>query len=210
MQAAPIKLNLGCGAQVADGWINVDYALGARLMTMPFAGALLRPLKLFNINWDSRIVIHDLRLEFPWKTGVASAIYSSHTLEHLDRESGESFLKECHRVLMRGGVIRIVVPDLEKIVERYRSEALPAERFLEEMQVLRGRPPRSILKRFLWPYVGFPHQCMYDHASLTRVMRAIGFRCQTKGYSDSSIPNIHEIELRDRTVDAVIVEGHKP
>ena len=32
---ADMKVNLGCGDRVVDGWTNVDYALGARLTRVP-------------------------------------------------------------------------------------------------------------------------------------------------------------------------------
>jgi len=32
-----MKLNLGCGNQVVEGWVNVDYALGARFAKIPFS-----------------------------------------------------------------------------------------------------------------------------------------------------------------------------
>jgi len=61
-----MKLNLGCGSQVVDGWVNVDYALGARFMKIPFFRSLNRKVKIFNLDWNDKIFLHDLTRKFPW------------------------------------------------------------------------------------------------------------------------------------------------
>lgn len=201
-----MKLNLGCGSQVVTGWANVDYALGAKLAKWPLFPHLNRRLKLFAMDWDSRIVLHDLCTPFPWPDATAEVIYSSHTLEHLSRADGVSFLKECRRVLRPGGLIRILVPDLSPIVQDYCNGKLRADQFVEELGVLHGRE-KSRLKKLLAPYVEFPHRCMYDTATLLSVCADIGFQCRAAKPFESLIPNIKEIELVERTVNAVIVEG---
>lgn len=201
-----LRLNLGCGSQVVDGWTNVDYALGARLGRLPLVGALAR--KAFNTDWDPRIVLHDLRERFPWADGSARAVYSSHTLEHLNREQGRHFLKECCRVLAPGGVLRIVVPDLRHIAEEYLAGRLAADHVLEELYVVHPQP-RSLVKKLLVPYVSFPHQCMYDNETLVGIFRELGLEAAVRGAFDSAIPDIRVIELADRTEHAVIVEGRK-
>jgi hypothetical protein len=40
-------------------------------------------------------------------------------LEHLPRPQALPFLRECHRVLAPGGILRVVVPDLETIARLY-------------------------------------------------------------------------------------------
>jgi hypothetical protein len=40
-------------------------------------------------------------------------------LEHLRRPDAERFMRECHRVLRPGGLLRVAVPDLERIARAY-------------------------------------------------------------------------------------------
>jgi hypothetical protein len=87
-----MKVNLGCGDRVVDGWTNVDYALGARLSRVPLIGTINRKLHVFNVEWDRRIVIHDLLTRFPWPDSSVAVAYSSHTLEHFDKTAGRAFL----------------------------------------------------------------------------------------------------------------------
>jgi predicted SAM-dependent methyltransferase len=93
----PLRLvNLGCGQQYRDGWVNIDFAP--------------RP---------PHVIGHDLRTGIPLPDGDVDVVYHSHVLEHFDKQAGERFLRECHRVLRPGGVIRIAVPDLERIARGY-------------------------------------------------------------------------------------------
>jgi predicted SAM-dependent methyltransferase len=53
------------------------------------------------------------------KENTVDVIYHSHVLEHLYKDDGEKFIKDCFRVLKPSGIIRIAVPDLEKICKEY-------------------------------------------------------------------------------------------
>ncbi len=96
--AAPHRglLNLGCGQQIHPDWLNVDLEAG-----------------------DPRVFAHDLRRPLPFPGASFSAVYHSHVLEHLPRREAPRFLAECWRVLEPGGILRVVVPDLEGIVRLY-------------------------------------------------------------------------------------------
>lgn len=201
------RLNLGCGSTVPEGWVNVDYALGARLCRFPLFNFLNKRLKFFNLDWDDRIFIHDLQKDFPWENGTIDVVYSSHTLEHFTKEQGQFFLQEAHRVLRPGGTIRIVVPDLKYYVERYNTGDLAADDFLEEISVLyRNKSP---LKAKLAPFFMYPHKCMYDTPALLKALSKVGFEANERKPFDSDISDISGIERPGRTTNAVIVEGKK-
>lgn len=202
------RINLGCGAQILDGWINVDYSLGAKLAKVPMFSLLNRGLNIFSMDWDKRIFLHDLRKPFPWADATADIIYSSHTLEHLSRGEGKHFLTECHRVLKSHGLVRVLVPDLTSVVDRYRSGELRADQFVEGLGVLYGGGKES-WKRSLSPFIEFPHKCMYDVPTLVSILNEIGFDARGMHAFESRIPDINRIEMANRTMNAVIVEGTK-
>ena len=202
-----IKLNLGCGDKIVDDWVNVDYSLGARLSKIPFFKQINKKLKLFNLDWDKRIYLHDLTLPFPWNNSSIDEIYSSHTLEHLSRENGQKFLQECHRVLKKDGVIRIVVPDLQLIVDRYNNGDILAENLLEALDVKISSPHG--LKGYIKKINEYPHLCMYTSDRLQSILQKIGFQAEKKSGFDSLIKDIRMIEAKERTIDAVIIEGIK-
>jgi predicted SAM-dependent methyltransferase len=203
-----MKLNLGCGAQTPEGWINVDYAFGARLARMPLFGQFNRRVRLFALDWNEDLFLHDLTKEFPWTGGTADIVYSSHTLEHFSRSQGVFFLKESHRVLKCGGTIRVVVPDLSAIVNAYRDGRVRADAFLESLGVL-DENKGSRIKTWLGHFIHYSHKCMYDTPTLLTLLRELGFEAHSRNAFDSDIPDIRLVELEDRTRDAVIVEGRK-
>ena len=203
-----MKLNLGCGTQIVDGWLNVDYSLGARLAKVPVVNAVVKTIGLFEIEWNRQIFIHDLTRRFPWPDNTADVVYTSHTLEHMSLTDGAAFLHECVRVLKPGGILRIVVPDLRPIAQRYLADELLAENFLDEMCVLYSKYP-SRLKTWLAPFVQYPHKCMYDKAALARACWKAGIGVTDRLPFDSGIEDIYKIEIESRTMDAVIIEGRK-
>ena len=89
-------LNLGCGSVFHADWVNVDSAPA-----------------------DPRVLAHDLRRGLPFPDGSFDAVYGSHVLEHLEPREGERLVEDCFRVLKAGGIVRLVVPDLEAIARLY-------------------------------------------------------------------------------------------
>lgn len=91
-----IAVNLGCGGHYRKGWSNFDlYPAGPDVTRANFIEGV------------------------PLPDGAADFVYHSHVLEHLTRQDGERFLRECHRILKPGGVLRIAVPDLEDAAREY-------------------------------------------------------------------------------------------
>jgi len=203
-----LKLNLGCGRQVVKDWINVDYALGARLARLPLVGWLIKKTGIFGVNWDPSIYIHNLTKRFPWADSSIDVVYTSHTLEHLSLVQGKFFLSECLRVLRPGGILRIVVPGLRPIIDDYLKGSIKAEKFLDNLHVLYHEFPGK-LKTKLAPFVQYPHKCMYDEESMVRICGELGIKVELKKGFSSAIENIEEIEIDSRVVDAVIAEAVK-
>jgi predicted SAM-dependent methyltransferase len=95
-QPAPRLLNLGCGRHFHPDWINVDI-----------------------VPQDPQVMRHDLQSRLPFEEASFAAVYHSHVLEHIPKSQAAAFLRECRRVLAPGGVLRVVVPDLEMIARLY-------------------------------------------------------------------------------------------
>lgn len=108
-----LMLNLGCGERTHPAWINIDLSRKLAIKGLWLIRLFLRdPVPKNFVN-------HDLRHGIPYADGVADVAYASHVLEHLKQKDALSFLKEIYRVLKPGGLIRIVVPDLEGAVVQY-------------------------------------------------------------------------------------------
>jgi predicted SAM-dependent methyltransferase len=125
-------------------------------------------------------------------------IYSSHVLEHLDQREVELYLKEAWRVLCPGGILRLVVPDLALIIDKYNQNH-DADSLITEIYLSQPRP-RTFAQRLRATIVGSRiHQWAYDGASLSRVLlrnRFTGPQILRPG--ETGITNPGELDLNER------------
>ena len=70
---------------------------------------------------EMRFIIPPLNLNdgIPFGNEVFDCVYHSHLLEHFSKSYAPIFMSECYRILKPGGVIRVVVPDFEKMAILY-------------------------------------------------------------------------------------------
>ncbi len=136
-------------------------------------------------------------------------ICKKNTFEHFSKPEVECFLKDCHRVLKSGEMLRVVVPDLEAIISDYTTDKTDADVFLDKLYVVCDTSGMGFFKRLLAKQIHFPHRCMYDTKTLCGRLREIGFQTESRAAMESSIPDIKQIESEARTKDAVIVEGRR-
>src|SRR4051794_25593456 len=83
--AGPHKLQIGCGDQPLDGWLNANYP--ASLRSSVAAG----------------IIGFDATRRFPLPDAGFDLIYSAHMIEHVPYRGGAAMLGECFRILKPGG-----------------------------------------------------------------------------------------------------------
>ena len=80
------RLNLGCGTDIRENWINLDH--------VPLPGV---------------DIVHDLNeVPYPFSSGELDYILCKDVIEHLNDPA--QTLKELHRILNNGGRLRITVP----------------------------------------------------------------------------------------------------
>lgn len=92
-------LNIGCGNKFHDLWTNVDL-----------------------VSHHPAVDKHNILRGLPYPDNHFDVIYHSQVLEHIPKENASDFLKECFRVLKKGGTIRVVCPDLENIAQEYLTQ----------------------------------------------------------------------------------------
>jgi SAM-dependent methyltransferase len=116
-------LNLACGSQAHPAWTNVDHFPARVRYQLPLVGAVMRAAQEgrghYTTASGARVLIADLRKGVPFPDASFDVVYHSNFLEHLERAAGRRFLAECRRVLRAGGLIRVVVPDLEEKARAY-------------------------------------------------------------------------------------------
>jgi predicted SAM-dependent methyltransferase len=94
-----LRLHLGCGKRVLQGFVHVDRADFPHI--------------------DYRSSVDRLPM---FADASAELIYASHVLEYFDRLEAAFVLREWNRVLAPGGTLRLAVPDFEALAEVYFSQ----------------------------------------------------------------------------------------
>ena len=94
--SAKLHLHLGSGQNIIKGFINIDG----------------NPLR-------RGILYYDIRNKLPFKNGSVQYIFTSNVFEHFFPDEIIKILKNIFDCLELDGVMRIVVPDLEKAIEAY-------------------------------------------------------------------------------------------
>ena len=92
------KLHVGCGKRYMEGWENID------------------------IDNKERVdKIEDVKHLSSIEDDSYDIIYGSHILEHFGRYEYKDVLKTWFKKLRPGGILRLAVPDLDKIIEHYNK-----------------------------------------------------------------------------------------
>jgi len=145
---AQVRLDIGCGDKALDGWIPIDRKFGKEAFP----------------------------LDYP--TGSVDAIRAVHILEHFSYFQTISVLKDWCRVLKPGGLLRVAVPDLDKLIAAYQGtnpDGIPIEQCILGAQ----SDPNDI------------HKALFNAEKLTEVMQLAGFgairRWKTKANDCASL-----------------------
>ena len=177
-----MKLHLGCGDHILDGWCNVDVS-------------------------PPRDLCANLAQAIPVRTETVDFIHSEDFLEHIELEDAKRFLGECFRVLKPGGVMRLLTPDLRAIVERVylRRDAL---HLAWCHTFLKTESPCEALNMHM-RMEDHAHRFVYDYETLSRILRGIGFRVRRVAYNKSRDPLLRYLDLRNFGLN-LFVEATKP
>ncbi|MFX0138509.1 MAG: hypothetical protein ACFFDN_33005 [Candidatus Hodarchaeota archaeon] len=98
-------LNVNIGG--TKNWNKIDPKIRRQWRIMDIAGT---PDYVYDLN---------SRKPFCFVTNEVDNYYTSHTLEHIDKNNIIFILSEIRRTLKSGGLIRIVVPDIKKAILHY-------------------------------------------------------------------------------------------
>ncbi len=134
-----LRLNLGCGHLPLPDYFNIDGR------EMPGVD-----------------MIADVR-SLPFHPGTVAEIYAAHLVEHFTAaELKATVIAGWHRILKPGGVLRIVVPDAEGMIQAFSRGEFPFESLRE---VTFGSQD----------YPGNFHYTMFSRESLRELLQSFGF-----------------------------------
>lgn len=209
------KLNLGCGPVQPEGWLNVDGSNRAFLASKLFwLDNLLVRLGIIPPTEHGRQTrYHNLLQGLPYRDNSIGAIYAGELWEHFEYEDALALTRECYRVLMQGGVLRVCVPDEPSFWGKY-LEIHQAERSKtrESRNVERLRAHVQLFfddictRRTYLGSMGHFHKWGFDDVQLVDMFERGGFsNVERMSFLTSRIPRITEVERSD----FLIVEGIK-
>lgn len=184
---APLKLNIGGGRFDLDDWVNLDM-------------------------FPAQIAM-DLKWGLPFAAGDVRYIFMSHVLEHLYYpDEALSLLRDMRRVLSRDGVVRIVVPDIEKGLRAYLADDY--EFFARRRRIWWWWPERDTTLGEFLEYAGAganpaaffrSHKFGYDFATLSALLSRAGFadiaRSSFQGSADPVLRIDHASHVAPATRD---------
>ena len=213
-----LKINIGCGQTPTKGWRNYDNSWSIRLAKKPLAAFILGKLgflsgpqqQFMSFAKKKNILWANATKRIPEKSASVDVVYSSHMIEHIEKEDVEIFFKEARRILKSGGTMRIAVPNIKYHVENYLKDG-DADKFIEGTHLTRNRP-KTIISKIKYLIIGDRnHQWMYDGNSLCQLLSSAGF--QEPIVMESGSTNIAEpgaLDLKERSPESVFVEAINP
>jgi predicted SAM-dependent methyltransferase len=181
-----MKIHFGCGYNKLNGWINVDLDQSCK-----------------------PDVIANLSQGLPFKSRSIDYIHSEDFVDQLELETAYHFLKECHRILKEGGVMRVLTPNLHQFAKRYVTRDTGLLK-LWNTQVGIPLKTGSLCELFNLGMRLGGHTFLYDDETLTCVLKECGFDPKKVSYQHSQESNLRGLDLRSpETGISLYYEGYK-
>jgi predicted SAM-dependent methyltransferase len=177
----PSKLNLGCGSDLKDGFLNVDLLPGGDLTL-------------------------DLRRGLPFDSESCELIFSEHFFEHIEYPHPASdLLRDCFRVLKHGGSLRISVPDTEwPLMDYPRGNDGSYFRACIENAWWHPNYCTTRLEHINFHFrQGDEHRFAYDEETMTKALEGVGFKNVHRVSFDPTLDSQH------REVGSLVISALK-
>lgn len=190
------KLQLGCGGNMLEGWLNTDGQMD---------------------GWfHPQSVKLDASQPFPLPDNSFDYIYSEHMIEHIDYWAGQRMLAECYRVAKPGARIRITCPDFEFLIRMYVEPTQLDQEYIEKEKPEWAPYPNAIFT--INNYVrAWGHQFIYNKPTLAASLEAAGFvDIEDFKIRQSNDPNLQNLEIESRMqpgflqLESMTLEARKP
>jgi predicted SAM-dependent methyltransferase len=161
-------LHIGCGKINSPEFINVD--------AQPYAHV--------------HIVTSDISHLPNFADGTVDLVYMCHILEHVKASELKKVLLEMKRVLKEGGVLRLSVPDFDRLVEVYNASGKDTKAISQ--QLMGGQDHQYNI-----------HYSIFNRQGLSELLGEVGFREVVPWGPD----NCQHHNFKDRASRKITVQG---
>ncbi|MEA2994152.1 MAG: hypothetical protein QOD40_3072 [Alphaproteobacteria bacterium] len=202
LSGAGLYVHYGCGLCAPDGWCNFDASPRLKLERLFVLRTLID--KTVGLLFPANVRSGDIVQGLPLADVSARGVYCSHVVEHLPRDDVPTALRNTFRLLMPGGLFRLVVPDLQWRAVQYVSAAAlgdpdAADRFMDACLLGTRQRPATIMSRLRHQVGMSAHMWMYDFSSLKALLEQAGFSGVRRAkFGDSEDPMFAQVEDKTR------------
>ena len=169
------KLQIGCGPNPLEGWLNTDVSINLRRRNPIFM---------------------DAGKPFPMPDASFDYVYSEHLFEHLTYRQALNMLRECYRILKPNGVIRIATPNLEFLVDLYEHPEKDINKAYIEFNAERSGMPSSPVYAVNYFHITWGHKIIYDPKTLACFLEEVGFKdvklCEMSKSSHAALNGVEQ------------------
>jgi predicted SAM-dependent methyltransferase len=135
-----VKLHLGCGKRHLPGFIHID-----------------------KDKYEHTDYVQDIKDLSNFEDESVDLIYLCHCFNYLSDTDAKNALKEWYRVLKKGGILRIAVPDFAAVVKAYLK--------FKDLKLL-----KRIITGYYKSKEGIDyHRAVYDEKTLSKLLKECGF-----------------------------------
>ena len=198
------KINLGCGFDHREGWVNID------------AIAAVHP-----------DLIHDLHEPLPFADDSVIEVLAQDILEHFTKEKVAEVIAEIGRVVKAGGKVTIRVPSVSAIYDQLKGSPEARNQFLygntAETGIFGahkvGFTPEFLTQLFLaqgfqltsWQLLRTNYQAVFVKKSKPLRLQSVAFLVTTFGMggAEEFITNL-AVYLQERGTKTTIWTNHQP
>jgi predicted SAM-dependent methyltransferase len=154
-----LKVHVGCGKNYLDGWLNTDIS------------------GQYDAYWD---LMGDTA---PFEKGGVDVFFMEHVLEHFTLKEGVKVLGKMSTYLKKGGVLRVVVPSLESLIDGYlndtnflvtNNELFPNKKLAFKAQLVNQT------------FYGFGHKNMFDKNLMRFALRSAKFDVKDANFFENN------------------------
>jgi hypothetical protein len=204
---ARFYVQYGCGFSVGEGWLNFDASPTLRVERIPlFGGRIAAVLSGNRQRFPASVRYGDICKALLVPAGTADGVYASHILEHLSLADCRIAIRNTYTMLSKGGVFRLIVPDLLERARRYVAIAQyspeAAGQFLQATMLGKELRPRGLLAVLRELIGNSGHLWMWDETSISEELSSVGFKnIRRCSFRDSGIPMFDAVEEDSRFYD---------